>query len=445
MIEAVGRIVEATTLPVTADLEAGYGDPAGTDPQGDRRRRRRRQHRGPDAAARRGCRATSRRSWTPPISEGVPDFVLNARTDAFVKGRDRDPADVLADAVERGKAYLDAGRPRCSFPVCSARSRSPRWSTRSARRRLTVIGFPGSMPLERLAELGVARISYGPQPQRVALTALQELVEDDPLGRRRPREHPAAPGLTHAASRAAGRPARPSSRRAGTTSRPSSRRTRSRWPTGLVFTRADGSSYELEDAVATCYAQRAEAGPRRRAAHRAVPRSTRDEPSRRRSWSRSSRGRHRHVSAARWRSGTTTPAVRRDRVRARLRDGENELVRVAWRRPHGKITVREATCDPEPRLSVTHRRQLGQRDRAAAGDASGGGMASTGGDSALAALLQCLGVPAEPVRDPVRAGQLHERAGELLDGVVVGRPARLLREPLVAGARTRPSFAGSPS
>ncbi len=44
--------------------------------------------------------------------------------------------------------------------------------------RLTVIGFPGSTPLDRLAELGVARISYGPQPLRVALTALQELAED---------------------------------------------------------------------------------------------------------------------------------------------------------------------------------------------------------------------------------------------------------------------------
>ena len=43
---------------------------------------------------------------------------------------------------------------------------------------LTVIGFPGSTPLDRLAELGVARISYGPQPLRVALTALQELAED---------------------------------------------------------------------------------------------------------------------------------------------------------------------------------------------------------------------------------------------------------------------------
>jgi 2-methylisocitrate lyase-like PEP mutase family enzyme len=40
-----------------------------------------------------------------------------------------------------------------------------------------VIGVPGSLPLARLEELGVARISFGPNPQRVALTALQELVE----------------------------------------------------------------------------------------------------------------------------------------------------------------------------------------------------------------------------------------------------------------------------
>ena len=44
--------------------------------------------------------------------------------------------------------------------------------------RLTVIGFPGSTSLSRLEELGVARISYGPQPLRVALTALQKLVEE---------------------------------------------------------------------------------------------------------------------------------------------------------------------------------------------------------------------------------------------------------------------------
>ena len=43
--------------------------------------------------------------------------------------------------------------------------------------RLTVIGVPGSLPLARLEELGVARVSYGPNAQRVAMTALQELTE----------------------------------------------------------------------------------------------------------------------------------------------------------------------------------------------------------------------------------------------------------------------------
>ena len=32
MVEAVGRIAAAVYLPVTADLEAGYGDPGGTVP-----------------------------------------------------------------------------------------------------------------------------------------------------------------------------------------------------------------------------------------------------------------------------------------------------------------------------------------------------------------------------------------------------------------------------
>ena len=43
--------------------------------------------------------------------------------------------------------------------------------------RLTTIGIPGTPALARLEELGVARVSYGPMSQRVALTALAELVE----------------------------------------------------------------------------------------------------------------------------------------------------------------------------------------------------------------------------------------------------------------------------
>ncbi|MCW2757153.1 MAG: phosphonomutase, partial [Nocardioidaceae bacterium] len=40
-----------------------------------------------------------------------------------------------------------------------------------------MIGIPGNPANARLQELGVARVSYGPLSQRVALTALAELVE----------------------------------------------------------------------------------------------------------------------------------------------------------------------------------------------------------------------------------------------------------------------------
>ena len=115
MLEAVGRIVAATDLPVTADLEGGYGDPAETVRRAigigvvganieDQMR--------PLAEA----AANVEKIMKAAEQEGV-DFVLNARTDAFPKGRDRDPADVLADAVERGKAFLDAGAPVVFVPA----------------------------------------------------------------------------------------------------------------------------------------------------------------------------------------------------------------------------------------------------------------------------------------------------------------------------------------
>ena len=44
--------------------------------------------------------------------------------------------------------------------------------------KLTLIGYPGSVPLARMQELGVARVSFGPFSQSVALMALQDLTTD---------------------------------------------------------------------------------------------------------------------------------------------------------------------------------------------------------------------------------------------------------------------------
>ncbi|MDQ6642222.1 MAG: isocitrate lyase/phosphoenolpyruvate mutase family protein [Actinomycetota bacterium] len=176
MIEAVGRIAAATSLPVSADLEAGYGNPAETVRK----------------AIDVGIVGANLEDQMKPLDEavrqveqvmeaaadaGVQDFVLNARTDAFVKGRERDPKDVLADAVERGKAYLEAGAPVIFVPAVLDEEQVGILVDAFGPQRLTMIGVPGQLPNARLAELGVARVSYGPLSQRVALTALAKLVE----------------------------------------------------------------------------------------------------------------------------------------------------------------------------------------------------------------------------------------------------------------------------
>src|SRR6478609_5860696 len=177
MIEAVGRIVEATTLPVSADLEGGYGDPAGTIRKaigvGIVGANLEDQLRPVKEAA-----ANVAAIMDAALSEGVPDFVLNARTDAFVRAGDRDPAEVLADATERARAYLDAGAPVVFVPGKLDEAQIAHLVDALGPQRLTLIGVPGSVALGRLQELGVARVSYGPWSQRVALTALAELVEN---------------------------------------------------------------------------------------------------------------------------------------------------------------------------------------------------------------------------------------------------------------------------
>jgi 2-methylisocitrate lyase-like PEP mutase family enzyme len=110
-------------------------------------------------------------------AEGV-DFVLNARTDAFIEAGDRDPAEVMADAIERGRAYLDAGAPVFFAVGRLNEAQVSELVGALGELRVSLIGIPGMPPLARLEELGVARVSYGPMPQNVALTALAELVEE---------------------------------------------------------------------------------------------------------------------------------------------------------------------------------------------------------------------------------------------------------------------------
>lgn len=173
MIDAIGRIAAAVDLPVSADLESGYGDVADT--------------------VRRtigvGAVGANLEDAMRPLGEsvdavsaavkagegeGIP-FVLNARTDVFLKAGDRDPEAVLAEAIERGLAFLDAGAACVFVPGRFAASTVERLVAGIGERKVSMIGVPGSVPSSDLQRLGVARLSFGPWTQRAALTALQDL------------------------------------------------------------------------------------------------------------------------------------------------------------------------------------------------------------------------------------------------------------------------------
>jgi 2-methylisocitrate lyase-like PEP mutase family enzyme len=185
MIEAVGRIAAATPLPVTADLEGGYGDAAETV----------RRAIGVGAV---GANIEDQLKPLPEAArqveaimaaaeaEGV-EFVLNARTDAYHLDRERPAEEKFADALERGRAYLDAGAPVVFVPARLGEEQVITLVDAFGPQRLSLIAIPGMPSLARLEELGVARVSFGPMSQNVALTALQELAEGVQRGEGVPR------------------------------------------------------------------------------------------------------------------------------------------------------------------------------------------------------------------------------------------------------------------
>src|SRR5215218_5339806 len=177
-LDMVGLIVAAVDLPVTMDLEAGYGDP------GETARR----------AIEIGVVGGNLEDQMKPLEEAVTaveavlragwdagfDFVLNARTDAFIRaepGADR--GELLEEALRRGKAFLEVGAPVVFVPGVIAREEIEALVDGLGPQKLSVISVPGkSLPARELEELGVARVSTGPFTQRVALTALQDATAE---------------------------------------------------------------------------------------------------------------------------------------------------------------------------------------------------------------------------------------------------------------------------
>ena len=152
MIRAAGRIAAAVDLPVTGDLERGYGDPVGTA--------RAAWEVGlsginfEDSTAGGMVPVDEQANVIRELREAVPGLVLNARIDVFL----RHVGDV-DEAVARGNEYLAAGAD-CVYPiVCPAEAIAE--LARRISGPVNVVATPGSPAPAELERLGVRRLTFG--------------------------------------------------------------------------------------------------------------------------------------------------------------------------------------------------------------------------------------------------------------------------------------------
>ena len=169
MVEAARRIAAAVDLPVSADLERGYGDPAGTA-------------RAAWAAGLVGINfedstgaglvpLDEQTAAIAAIREAEPELVVNARVDVFLRiGGDVD------EAVERANAYLAAGAD-CAYPILCPPVSIPELASR-INGPMNVIADRGVPGPAELQELGVARLTWGGGLAAVAYDAAVRVVAE---------------------------------------------------------------------------------------------------------------------------------------------------------------------------------------------------------------------------------------------------------------------------
>lgn len=181
-IDNLRRIVGATELPVTIDLESGYGDTL--DAVGATLGQA-------IAAGAVGCNmedsfpADGRLRETVDQSERIRRarqtsdaaglrFFINARTDVFFQRPPEQHDDAMVvEAIERARAYADAGADGLFAPGLADLTLIARLAKASPLPLNIMVG-DATPPLPALAEHGVARVSHGPRPYLVAMKALEE-------------------------------------------------------------------------------------------------------------------------------------------------------------------------------------------------------------------------------------------------------------------------------
>jgi len=186
-IEVIRRIVGSITVPLSADLEAGYAE----SPDGVAESAQAAIHAGAvginledstgDESAPLHDVALQvekiRAVRTMAESEGIR-LVINARTDVYLLPTYKE-ADRLHLTIQRANAYRDAGAD-CIF-VPDFGDLDPKTIgtlVKEIDAPLNVIAGEQTPPLPKLEELGVARVTFGPRPMRAALALIRKIARE---------------------------------------------------------------------------------------------------------------------------------------------------------------------------------------------------------------------------------------------------------------------------
>lgn len=183
MLDMVGRIAASVDVPVTADVEAGYGTSVEAAAEtaaavieagavginfedADHARPGTLLPVEQQVERLRAIREVAERS-------GVP-LLLNARTD--VELGEGDPEELFEEAVRRLNAYRAAGAD-CLYPITATGRETIQRLVAAIDGPVNVFARPGVPPPAELEGLGVRRLSIGSWGQRVAMGATARIAE----------------------------------------------------------------------------------------------------------------------------------------------------------------------------------------------------------------------------------------------------------------------------
>ncbi|MBV9882046.1 MAG: isocitrate lyase/phosphoenolpyruvate mutase family protein [Sphingomonadaceae bacterium] len=103
-----------------------------------------------------------------------PDFFINARTDIFIQAKPETHDEAMVDAaLARANAYAEAGASGIFVPVLADLRLLARFCAASPL-PVNFMAWPGARTAAQVAEAGVARISHGPFPWKLAMAALKD-------------------------------------------------------------------------------------------------------------------------------------------------------------------------------------------------------------------------------------------------------------------------------